>query len=387
MNSILRFLNGYLIIKIIGDDREKLINRATINGIILKNFRSEKDYITVLINLKDFKKLRKIKRKTDAKIKIFKKRGIPFIIGKYKKRTGFLTGIILFFIILETMSGFIWKIDVHGNKNIDDKTIINSCKKIGISEGKRYKKSILDKKSQELLLDLDNLSWAAINEEGCILSVDVSEIKDKNNKEKPGNIKSSADGIITKIDITSGMPLVKVGDAVSKDELLVSGIIEGKNTTQFVKSKGDIFADTQRSVESTEDYRIVIKEKTKKREKRAVLSLFGLKIPLFIGDCTEENVNSTTHKQFKLLKKEIPIALTVKEYTICDTKKEIRSKNKLEKILIEKNKKYIEKNFGKNAKITDFKTEFSKSGAKVTTYFTTNENIAVPESIIVEDQN
>ena len=380
MNSILRFLNGYLIIKIMGDDREKLINRATINGIILKNFRSEKDYITVLINLKDFKKLRKIKRKTDAKIKIFKKRGIPFIIGKYKKRTGFLTGIILFFIILETMSGFIWKIDVHGNKNIDDKTIINSCKKIGISEGKRYKKSILDKKSQELLLDLDNLSWAAINEEGCILSVDVSEIKDKNNKEKPGNIKSSADGIITKIDITSGMPLVKVGDAVSKDELLVSGIIEGKNTTQFVKSKGDIFADTQRSVESTEDYRIVIKEKTKKREKRAVLSLFGLKIPLFIGDCTEENVNSTTHKQFKLLKKEIPIALTVKEYTICDTKKEIRSKNKLEKIL-------IEKNFGKNAKITDFKTEFSKSGAKVTTYFTTNENIAVPESIIVEDQN
>ena len=89
----------------------------------------------------------------------------------------------------------------------------------------------------------------------------------------------------------------------------------------------------------------------------------------------------------KLLKKEIPIALTVKEYTICDTKKELRSKNKLEKILIEKNKKYIEKNFGKNAKITDFKTEFSKSGAKVTAYFTTNENIAVPESIIIEEQN
>lgn len=387
MNSIIRFLSGYLIIKISGEDREKLINRLACSGIVLKNFRSGKEYITALISIKDFKNIRKIKKNLNTNVKILKKIGIPFIIDKYKKRTGFFIGIILFFLILEIMSGFIWKIEVHGNKSIGSSEIITACRKIGIREGKRYSKEKLDKKSQELLLYLDDLSWAAINKEGCILSVDVSEIKDKKAKEKPGNIKSSSDGIITKIDISSGMPLVKVGDAVCKDELLVSGIIEGKSGTHFVKSKGDIFADTDKSVSSSEEFKVKTKIKTTKSEKRVVISFFGIKIPLFIGNCTKPNISKTTYKQLKFLNKEIPIGFTVKEYKICKTESKIRSKDELEKILKEKNIKTIKSACFENAEIIDNETVFSKTGATVTTHFRTNENIAVQEPIIIEEQN
>ena len=82
MNSLLRFLNGYLIVEISGDDREKIINSANIYGVSFFNIKFLNNRVYAYMKIGDFKNLRAIKRKKNVKIRIFKKFGLPFIFKK-----------------------------------------------------------------------------------------------------------------------------------------------------------------------------------------------------------------------------------------------------------------------------------------------------------------
>lgn len=387
MNSLLRFLNGYLIVKISGDDREKIINSANLYGISFFNIKFLNDCVYAYMKIGDFKNLRALKRKHNVKIKIFKKCGLPFVINKYRLRAGFFAGAVLFFAVLYFLSGFIWRIDFCGNKKISDERLNEICSQIGIKTGIRYKKIDFNKKAQELLLLEDGLSWASINTEGCVLSVNVSEIKNKQEDNKPSNIKSLCDGKIVKIDISSGMPLVKVGDTVAKDELIVSGIIESKSKTAFVKSKGTVLAKTERSVSSSGKYRETVKTETGKKEKRAVLTFFNFNIPLFCGNSTEDYRTETKVKNLKLFGGETPVYLTEKTYYLSKKRTVKKDKEKLIEELNAKNREKVKKLCVESAKIRDRSIKYEENGITVTYVLECVENIAVFEPINVEYKN
>ena len=66
---------------------------------------------------------------------------------------------------------------------------------------------------------------------------------------------ATADGIIKKMDIVSGNSVVKVGQAVKKGDLLVSGIIETVDGTRFVKSKGTVLATSEKEITLRENFK------------------------------------------------------------------------------------------------------------------------------------
>ena len=67
----------------------------------------------------------------------------------------------------------------------------------------------------------------------------------------PTNLKAAADGIIKRIDVTSGNCIVKVGDTVAKGDILVSGMEERADGTKFVHSAGRVTAVIEREVTVT----------------------------------------------------------------------------------------------------------------------------------------
>ncbi len=387
MNSLLRFLNGYLIVEISGDDREKIINSANIFGVSFFNIKFLNNCVYAYMKIGDFKNLRAIKRKKNVKIRIFKKCGLPFIFKKYKLRAGFFTGTVLFFAVIYFLSGFIWEIHFCGNKKISDKRLNEICSQIGIKTGQRYKKIDFNKKAQELLLNEDGLSWASMNIEGCVLTVNVSEIKNKQEDQKPSNIKSLSDGKIVKIDISSGMPLVKVGDSVAKDELIVSGIIESSSKTAFVKSKGTVLAKTVRTVSSSGKYKETLLTENGKKERRTVLTFFKFNLPLFCGNPTDKFRTETKIKKLKLFGGETPVFLTEKTYYLNKKNTVVKSKEKLLSELNQKNREMINKLCVESAEIIDMNTKYEENGITVTYVLECVENIAVFEPINVEYKN
>ena len=89
-NKILEYVSGYVNIIIEGYYIEQFINICNNKQINLWNIKKENSIkVFASVCITDFKKLKQICKKTKCKIKIQSKKGLPFIIKKYKKRSSF----------------------------------------------------------------------------------------------------------------------------------------------------------------------------------------------------------------------------------------------------------------------------------------------------------
>ena len=80
-------LKGSVKISVCGLNTERFINICTTSKILIWNLKREKGVRLYLnIGIKDFLEAVKIAKKLKCKVKITQKRGIPFLVHKYKKR-------------------------------------------------------------------------------------------------------------------------------------------------------------------------------------------------------------------------------------------------------------------------------------------------------------
>lgn len=383
-----RFAVGFLAVEFSGDVAEIILNICAKNGITLWNIKRKGEKIRCFMTVRDFKALPNAAKKSGIRVHILKKFGLPFIVKRYKMRFGIPIGAALFFGFIYFMSAFIWTVEVNGNKTVPEGEILTACEKIGIKEG--VLRSEIDPQiaKQELLLEENKLAWASVNIEGCRVTVDVTEAKEKGeDKSKATNLTAAADGVITKIDVTSGNCLVKVGDTVAKGQLLVSGVIERENSTDFVHSSGCITARTEREFTVSADFKRTVAEKTGETKKRRVISLFGIKIPLYLGSVNGSFESYTEVKEVGLLGKSLPIRLHTKYFEITNERQVTVSKEELLKELDE-----LLKTQANIENITDFevknrKFDQTKDSITLKAVISAEENIAKPEILLFSTGN
>ncbi|MGN0493504.1 MAG: sporulation protein YqfD, partial [Acutalibacteraceae bacterium] len=371
-----------------GDVAEVILNVCAKHGICLWNLKRRGQKIRCFITVRDFKALPALIRGKGIRAHIIKKQGLPFIVRRYKSRFGIPAGAALFLCFLKLMSCFIWTVEVSGNKTVPEREILAACEKIGIKEGV-LKDSVNPKiAKQELLLELDKLAWASVNIEGCRVTVNVTEAAQRaEDKSVATNLKASADGIITKIDITSGNCLVKPGDIVAKGDLLVSGAIERADSTQFVHSSGSITAKTERVISVSAYYKQTVSEKTGRVRSKRVLSFFGIEIPLYLGREKGTYESRTEMKEAVFLGKKLPIRLYTKYFEETVEKEVELTKNELSEQLEEGLR--IE---AQVENISDFEVknrEFDEieGGICLKAVISAEENIAVQEFMLFNTGN
>ncbi|MEG1886515.1 MAG: sporulation protein YqfD, partial [Oscillospiraceae bacterium] len=161
--KLFRFLFGYVRFIIIGEFPERLLNQFSVNSVSIWNVVRKKEYIELSIMARDYKKMRKIRAQNKVRTRIVQKYGLSFALIKYKKRAGFVCGIALFFAVLNFMSLFIWNVRVCGNTYVDESIIKKELSQIGVYEGARRSGLDTDLIKNKLTLQIEDLSWAAIN--------------------------------------------------------------------------------------------------------------------------------------------------------------------------------------------------------------------------------
>ena len=357
---IYRLLCGYLYVRITAENPEKLLNLCAAKGISIWRVTIKKNIIYFKIGITSFKRLRKFKRKIPCRIHITKKVGLPFFISKNKNRYGFVGGFVVFIAIIYFMSGSVWNICISGNKNIKSSDIMKSLNEIGIFEGARISGIDADEKRNELLLKQKGLSWAAINIEGSKVTVDVTETKESEEKKTdPSNLISSEDGIIRKIEVKNGVTAVKVGDTVQKGQLLVSGTIEyDDGTVGFVRSNGAIYAEVNYTFNTVQPLKVTEFIKTGEAITKKVMSFFGYKIPLYLGNVEKPYVSYAEDEKVSSGDSYLPIKIHSKKfYKTKEVTYELtpdRAEKRAEKLADEKIKKFIKNGeiISKNQKIS-----------------------------------
>jgi len=230
---IWNYLRGYAIIIVKGLKIERFINLAVVNNIYIWDIE-KLDYITVKakIGLENFGRLRDIVRRTDSSISIADKRGFPFIIRNIKRRKLFYASLLSLIIFIYVMSSFIWMIEIVGIENADREEIVRCLYAEGLKEGSF--KGKLDRRhiENQVLINMPELSWVGIQIKGTKAVVEVVEKKEVPqlvSRSDACDIVAAKDGIITKLLVLSGDPMVKDGESVRRGQKLVTGTILREN--------------------------------------------------------------------------------------------------------------------------------------------------------------
>lgn len=286
LKILLNYILGYVNIKVEGFFIERFINICISKKILLWNIKRKKSTIMYAnIGINDYKKLKPIAKKTKSKISIQNKKGLPFVVHKYRKRKIFVGLLAVIFIALFVMSKFIWNIEIKGNNQISKAEILEELNKqglkIGAYKGKINSNSIINR----VRLDRNDIAWMGIDLEGTNAIVEIKEtskapeIIDEN---EYCNIVSNKEGMITKINVQNGTAVVKEGDIVKQGDILVQGYLEGKYTgIRYVHAKADIEAKIWYSKKEKVFLKQQIQVPTGATEEKYTLNINNFKINFY----------------------------------------------------------------------------------------------------------
>ncbi len=321
MIGFIRYLFGYIDVNVSGEKTERVINSCNAAGIRIWNVYKRGESIRFRIKMKDYKKLRHIRRQGDDKfkIRIYRKYGLPLLRKRLFSRFGVCAGLVLMLMVNLFLSQFIWRMEVVGNDSISTESIVSACKKQGIDVGTYSKGIDTYNSAQKIALDFKQIAWISLNIEGSKLTVNVSEANYSEIFEKtPKNIIAARNGVIKELEVVTGNKTVAVGETVSRGDLLVSGVIDNGVNTHFVSSEGVVIAETLRRFETSIDKKFEYITPVYKNTDRVVFEFFGIKVPLYLNK--PENVYNSYYENTnaRLFGCEIPVGVSKRKFILGD---------------------------------------------------------------------
>lgn len=238
---------GYVRIEVEGYYIERFINICTNKKILIWNLKREKGVKLYLnIGISDFKRLSSIAKKNNCKVKILRKRGIPFFFNKYKKRKIFGIFFILILCLIFISSRYVWNIEISVKDNLELENISEDIEALGVTRGIPKNKIDTEMVINELRLKRDDIAWVGIDIIGTSVKINIVKADKSPDIIKNTdycNIVASKSGTIHKITAQNGTTMVNVGDEVQKGDILIAGYMEGKYTgTRYVHSLGEVEA-------------------------------------------------------------------------------------------------------------------------------------------------
>ena len=248
MKKYAGFRNGYVRVRIYGEQTERFLNLCRAREIRISDLRRESELsLTGCLQIRDFFRLAPIHRKTKVKIHILEKHGLPFFFYRSKKRKAFFLGLLLCAGLLLFLSGRLWEIDVEGNVRNSTPEILDFLEQKGIRHGMAKERLSCSEIAAEIRKKYPDITWVSAKLEGTRLLLTVREgifIQTTEEKDKSAcDIMAERDGEIIKMITRSGLPRKKVGDLCKKGEILVSGILELKDDSQEVVKYEAVHAD------------------------------------------------------------------------------------------------------------------------------------------------
>ncbi len=221
------FFTGYIQLIVRGAHLEKFLNLLTSSGLYLWDVkRLGTEVAEVKIRAHGFSRIRGVVRKTHTTVKIYQKKGLPFIKRKLARRKIFWMGAIILISFLVYLSSFVFIIKVDGFEDAERQQLLANLSRLGLKAGSS-RKEIIQKKNlieREVMIHTPGAVWLAITVHGVVAEVKVVKRKNAPAPVESCDIVAAKDGVVTKMVVVRGVPAVKEGDTVAKGDLLISGV-------------------------------------------------------------------------------------------------------------------------------------------------------------------
>ena len=247
-------LRGSLRVRAASRFPERVLNICSARGIPFRDpaFLGAEE-LAFSIDRRDWRRLRAACADLDAQVHIERAEGVPFALGRLRRRTALLAGLALCLALLAANACFIWDLQVEGNGAVPSERILRVLAENGVRRG-TFAFSVDQRRlSNRVLPELPELSWLTVNVRGCRAHVVVRERVPKPeivNESAPTNVVSTRDALVTEVRALDGEARVLPGTVVRKGQLLISGVVETRGVeqpvvgTRWLAGKGEVWGRT-----------------------------------------------------------------------------------------------------------------------------------------------
>lgn len=282
--KIFKFLRGYVIIEIVGKNKERFLNMCLCRRIEIFDPTPRNGTICAEVYASDFAKLRPLARKSGIKVGIVSKHSARRFLLSRKNRVALPVFVCILAVYCALVSNYIWCVEIDGIKTADAESVEQILRDKGVYVGAR--KSGIDDLSEiknALIFSDNKINWAWLYIEGAKARLAVQEsvmppaVADKTT---PTDIIAACDGFVREATVKRGERHVSEGMVVSKGQALVSGKVavfaDGtEERYSYVNSEARIIADTVRYAKGTFGAKKTISQKTGQKKTRVGLEIFG----------------------------------------------------------------------------------------------------------------
>ncbi len=259
--KIIRYIKGYIRIRITGYSTERFLNACSHKGILMWGLEPVNRAYEMNIETRGFRQLKPIIRKTGTKVVIVGRFGLPFFLHKYRRRKLFFAGAFLCVALVFLMSRYIWNIDIQGNHSYTDDTLLRFLESTEVVNGMRVSEVDCARIVKDIRKEYNDIIWVSASIRGTRLIIQVKENEDslpamdetvpeepaeENGAGKAMDIVADQDCTITRIVPRNGIPMVQEGQEVKAGEILVSGqvpVLDDAGTVtayQYYEADADI---------------------------------------------------------------------------------------------------------------------------------------------------
>lgn len=229
MNRVMHLLRGTVALQASGPFPERLMNLCALHRVDFWGVEwKDENTLRFTIFRRDRAQVEELGGRVDCVLEEENRAGLPFFLGRFRTRYGFLAGLAGSLLALCVLSNVVLTIQISGNETIPNGVILGELNRLGIRPGVFGPGLNTADVAQEAALGLEGVAWMAINLHGTRAEVIVREAvaaPEVAKEEGFCDILSEADGMIEKVDALEGEALVKPGDLVLRGETLISGVV------------------------------------------------------------------------------------------------------------------------------------------------------------------
>ncbi len=353
MIKAIRYLRGYVRIRVWGTAPERFMNLCSMRDILLWDIVQDGDVSVMNISIQGFRKLRPIVRKTGTRVAILEKNGLPFFMPVLWKRKVFLLGFLLCLCFWIFSSFFIWDIELTGNYRITEDVFLDYLKRQEVTIGMRKQELDINSLEKGIRRQFPEVTWASARLDGTKLLIQIKENETASVLPEPAeeggkDLVAACEGTIVAMIVRSGVPKVSIGDVVTEGTVLVEGKVPVYNEDatvreyQYVVSDADIVIEHGEARQETLPFTYIRKEYTGRTKVRYFLRAGDRELrwdeeqPFLVYDSV---IREKTPALFEKLS--LPVSagsITHREYQNVE---HIYSRKEAEELLLEKIKDFF----------------------------------------------
>ena len=283
--------------------------------------------------------LKSICKADGATVRVLRSAGLFRLLRRVVRRPVLVLGCTVILALSLYLPTKVLFIEVDGAGVIPGDQILRKAESCGIRLGADRSEIRSEKVKNALLETMPELQWVGINTYGCRAVISVrqrTQIQTEESAEGISSVVAVRDGVIREMTVLQGTGLCKVGQSVTKDQVLISGYTDLGICLRGTHAQGEVFAETHRTICAISPSKVLRRTGIMVREKKYSLIFGNFRINFFkgsgISDTTCDKMYAyhymTLPGGFRL-----PVALVVEESRQYDGEDDTLEKVTVAKLL------------------------------------------------------